>query len=53
MDHSLDAVVIGAKIKCLGTSLIGAKLFAHDGVDAKLAVMWQLMLGTNTIGAEL
>jgi hypothetical protein len=41
MDHSFDAVVIGAKIKCLGASPIGAKLLAHVGVDAELVVTWQ------------
>jgi hypothetical protein len=38
MDFSLGAVVIGAKIKRLGASPIGAKLLAHVGVDAELAV---------------
>jgi hypothetical protein len=37
----LGAVVIGAKIKRPGTSLIGAKLLTHNGVDAELAVTWQ------------
>jgi hypothetical protein len=41
MDPSLDAVVIGTKIKLLGASPIGTKLLAHVGVDAELAVTWQ------------
>jgi hypothetical protein len=42
MDHPLGTVVIGIKIKPLGASPIGAKLLANDGVDAELAVTWQL-----------
>jgi hypothetical protein len=38
MDPPLSAVVIGAKIKRLGASPIGAKLLAHVGVDAELEV---------------
>jgi hypothetical protein len=38
MDHPLGIVVIGTKIKPLGASPIGAKLLAHDDVDAELAV---------------
>jgi hypothetical protein len=65
MDPPLGAVVIGAKIKRLGASPIGAKLLVHVGVDAELEVTWQsvrrqlywrkhgAMLGANTIGAEL
>jgi hypothetical protein len=60
MDPQLGTVVIGAKIIRLGASQIGAKLRAHVGVDAELAVMWQLSRrqawrhdGANTIVAEL
>jgi hypothetical protein len=41
MDPPLGAIVIGANIKRLGASPIGAKLLAHVGVDAELAVTWQ------------
>jgi hypothetical protein len=41
MDHTLCAVVIDAKIKRLGASLIGVKLLAHVGVNTELAVTWQ------------
>jgi hypothetical protein len=42
MDPPLSAVVIGAKIKRLGASPIGAKLLTHVVIDAELAVTWQL-----------
>jgi hypothetical protein len=41
MNPPLGAVVIGAKIKHLGASLIGTKLLAHVDVDAELTVTWQ------------
>jgi hypothetical protein len=41
MDHLLDAVVIGAKIKRLGANLIGVKLFAYVSIDADVALTWQ------------
>jgi uncharacterized membrane protein len=40
-DSCLGAVVIGAKIKRLGANSIGAKLHAHVGIDAGVALMWQ------------
>jgi hypothetical protein len=40
MDPPLGAVVIGAKIKQLGASPIGAKLLAHIDIDPELAVTW-------------
>jgi hypothetical protein len=42
MDPPLSAVVIGAKIKRLGASPLGAKLLTHVVIDAELAVTWQL-----------
>jgi hypothetical protein len=42
MNPPFDAVVIGAKIKRLDASPIGAKLLAHVGIDAELTVTWQL-----------
>jgi hypothetical protein len=39
IDPPHGVVVVGAKIKRLGASLIGAKLLAHVDVDAELEVM--------------
>jgi hypothetical protein len=47
MNHSLGVVVIGAKIKRLGASLIGAKLLAYVGVDAKLEVTSPIVLALS------
>jgi hypothetical protein len=41
MDPQLGAVVIGAKITRLGASAFGAKVLAHVGIDADVALEWQ------------
>jgi hypothetical protein len=43
IDPQLSAVVIGAEVTRLGASKIGAKRRAHVGVDAEVAMTWQLV----------